>query len=157
MTEPAKITIKLYGALRQRFGKSFTFVGRAPADAIKALCMMKAGFRQYLADHSEPGFHVLAGERDLGEDELNHPVRVVKLVPVVVGRSAGLRIIAGAALVALSFWGPWPPSLPGSGRQASLWFSVAPLSSSPSPRPLRPPASTRAPPTRPPTPSRART
>lgn len=113
------ITIKLYGALR-KFGKRFDLAAKTPALGIRALCSRLPGFEAYLRDHSTPGFHVLVGERDLGEDQLTLSVgrKVVRLVPAVAGSNAGLRIIVGVALIALSFT-PY-----GAGWSAQIGWSL---------------------------------
>lgn len=116
MSEP-RIRIRLYGVLRERFGKEFCFVGRTPADAIRALCRMKDGFAEFLRGY-EPGFHVLAGQEDLGEDDLLNPTpRVVKLVPAVVAASAGSKILAGITLIAVAYF------TGGLGTAAAAWWA----------------------------------
>lgn len=100
------IRLKLAGAARARFGKEFKLASaNTPAQAIHALVVRLPGFRKYLEDHSEPGFHVLVGKQDIGEDELGNPAvgKVVTLVPAVVASSNGIRIIGGVALIALSY------------------------------------------------------
>jgi len=105
------IRLKLAGAARARFGKEFRLAVNTPAQAIHALVVRLPGFRKYLEDHSEPGFHVLVGKQDIGEDELGHPAagKVVTLVPAVVAASNGLRVIVGAILIVAGayFAQPW--------------------------------------------------
>lgn len=107
MNEP-RIRIVLYGILRRKFGKEFTFVGRCPADAIRALCRMKKGFAEHLRQQSEPGYHLLAGERALEPSEAYDPTnQTIKLIPAVAGANAGLRIIVGVVLVAVGIYLSW--------------------------------------------------
>lgn len=105
--------IRLYGQLARRFGRRFFFDVANPAEAVRALCANLAGFKAYLVDHSEPGFHVLVGKQSsaaLKPDELAYPIscqEVIRIVPAIAGAKNGLgSVILGVALVAISYFMP---------------------------------------------------
>ena len=54
MTERMR-TVRLYGQLGSRFGRSFRLAVNSPAEAIRALCAIVPGFQQYLATAKEQG------------------------------------------------------------------------------------------------------
>lgn len=109
------MTVLLDGHLRARFGERFTLAASTPAMAIGALIKTLPGFQQYLDKHSEPGFHVLVGKQDLALEDLTAPqeTSVVRLIPAVVGASAGFRTILGAALIVVGayFGQAWAMSM----------------------------------------------
>lgn len=100
-------TIRLYGALGERFGRVWRMDVKSPAEAVRALCSQLKGFRQYLAEHSEPGYRVLCdtvarGERELG---LGTAAETIRFVPVVAGSGRGIgQIIAGIAVLAYGYF-----------------------------------------------------
>lgn len=97
-------TIRLYGRLAKFLGRR-KFVADI-ANAAEAVRFLLANFPQ-LEDHmADQYYRVLVGERDIDEDELHHPSRKsdeICFIPVLAGAGAVGRIIAGVALVALSF------------------------------------------------------
>lgn len=122
-------TIRLYGALGEKFGRVWRFDVHSPAEAVRALCSQVKGFRQYLQAHRERGFRVLCdtqarGERDLA---LGTAAATIRIVPVVQGAGKGLgQILLGGALIALSFWSPLnTPIIQGfSATFSSVAFSM---------------------------------
>lgn len=98
-------TVKLYGHLRKRFGTVFRFDIDTIAEAVRALDANCKGFRQYLIEHSEPGYRVIVNGRAVGEEELQLAISAgteIKIVPVVQGAGDGKaigQIILGAVLV----------------------------------------------------------
>jgi predicted phage tail protein len=104
-------TIKLYGHLGKKFGKSFQLAVSSPAEAIKALSINIKGFREYLTKHSNPGYHIFTDKRDLAEDELNYNVSsdIIKIVPVTVGSGGFFKVIIGVVLIVVGtiFEQPW--------------------------------------------------
>lgn len=101
--------IKLYGDLALNFGKEFELDVRNAAEAIRALCVQLKGFREYLEEHSEPGYTVKVGKIELSEDELHNPTSLsetIKIIPLVAGGSATTKIIIGVTLLALAWWNP---------------------------------------------------
>lgn len=98
-------TIKLYGALRKKFGHVFRFDVRSPAEAIAALKATVPGFESHLLAYSEPGYHVFSGKRDLSAHEMNEPDnQTIKIVPVIAGAGGAFKIIVGAILVVVGFF-----------------------------------------------------
>jgi predicted phage tail protein len=96
-------TVRLYGSLGRRFGRTHRFDVRTPGEAIRALRANFKGFAQALLDFKGAGFRVICGkEGDKDYHELAHPAAGdIRIVPVVAGASApGVRILVGAALVA---------------------------------------------------------
>lgn len=95
-----KLKLQLFGALRERFGPEYELVAKTPAEGIHALCALVPGFRQYLLDNSEPGFHIIT-DRDIGEESLHDlcPSDTVQIVPVIVGASSGFRVVFGVVLM----------------------------------------------------------
>lgn len=95
--------IKLYGALAKFIGKRVLHADVAtPAEAMRFLLANWPRLEQHMADQH---YRVSLGDYDLVEDELHHPAgqQEIKITPVMAGAGAVGRIIAGVALIALSF------------------------------------------------------
>ncbi|WP_271105862.1 tail assembly protein [Pseudomonas tohonis] len=99
-------TIRLYGVLRQRFGREYRLDVISPADAIQALCQMLPGFERFLATAEERGlvFAVFAGKRNLGEHDLNlqgADETDIRIAPIVAGSKRGglFQVIVGVVLI----------------------------------------------------------
>jgi len=98
------VTVKLYGHLGKRFGRIHRLAISTPGEAVRALGANFKDFRQYLSEHSAPGYRVIT---DLGAhrvDQLQDPIcgRSVKIVPVVAGAGQGVgQFILGAVLFAV--------------------------------------------------------
>ena len=104
--------IRLYGHLGRRFGRVFHFDVQSPAEAVRALRANLDGFEAYLFKHSEPGYHVFAGKRNIGKDDLAVATgdAVIRIVPVVTGAGGGVfQTILGAVLIVVGvfFEQPW--------------------------------------------------
>lgn len=104
-------TVLLYGGLRKQFGKRWMLDIDTPAEAIRAIDANVGGrLRQYLIDHSEPGFHLLVGDRSVGgveEVAMHTGGQTLKIIPAVAGaKDAIWTVIIGVALVwATAGWG----------------------------------------------------
>lgn len=99
-------TVLLYGDLRQQFGKRWLLDVANPAEAIRALCSQARGFRKYLIDNSQPGYHVLVDDHAIDSPEhlAIGGARTIKIIPAVQGgKNAIWTIIIGIALVAFSY------------------------------------------------------
>lgn len=128
---PRLTEVRLYGHLRRRFGKTFHYQIRSGAEAVRALCVTVPGFRQYLMQHSAPGYRVLLGADPVTDvNQLAYPAgRVVRIVPVTAGAKGGFgTVLLGAALIGLSMSGflsatPLITGVAGSSL-ASMAFSV---------------------------------
>lgn len=112
-------TVRLYGILRRKFGSEFRLAVKTPAEAVRALSAICPGFREHLAEHSEPGYHVRVGTEFKGREQLSDPCaesEVIKIIPATAGSGAGARVIVGVILVVASFWaGPAGPALMSLG------------------------------------------
>ncbi|HFF6004476.1 tail assembly protein [Stenotrophomonas maltophilia] len=104
MTERMR-TIRLYGQLGSRFGRSFRLAVNSPAEAIRALCAIVPGFQQYLAKAKEQGmaFAVFIGKQNISKDQLQDPPGAddIRIAPVLLGSKRGgvLNIILGVVLI----------------------------------------------------------
>lgn len=102
-----KRTVKLYGELGRRFGRVHRLAVNSPAEAIRALVANYPGFETFMrdADKRGLGFRVINGRAELAsESDIAEPAaREIKIVPTVIGASAGVRILIGAALIAAAF------------------------------------------------------
>ena len=100
--------IRVYGKLAKFLGqRTFEAVVDSAAEAVRFLVANFPGLERHMA---EQHYRVSVGTYDLGEDELADPAgqQTIKIVPVLAGAGAVGKIIAGVALIALSF------ALPGS-------------------------------------------
>lgn len=101
--------IQLLGELGKKFGKSFNFDVKNPAEAVKALCINFPEFRQHLLDSEKRGvaYKVLVGKEAQSVDTLHNPAgnQSIKLIPVLQGAGGGgvVSVIIGAVLIAASF------------------------------------------------------
>jgi len=96
----------LYGDLAEKFGKEHRFDVATVAEAIRALRANFAEFEIYMcrAHVSGVGFKVFAGGQSLYLDEITKPMRetdIIRIVPVILGSGADLKIVLGAALIAV--------------------------------------------------------
>lgn len=102
-------TIRLYGQLGSRFGRSFRLAVNSPAEAVRALCAILPGFQQYLARAKENGmaFAVFVGKQNLTKDQLQDPPgqEDIRIAPVLLGSKRGgvLQTIIGVVLIVISY------------------------------------------------------
>lgn len=98
-------TVRLYGQLGSRFGRSFRLAVNSPAEAVRALCAILPGFQQYLTRASEKGvgFAVFLGKQNLTKEQLQDPPgnEDIRIAPVLMGSKRGgvLQVIVGIILV----------------------------------------------------------
>lgn len=127
---PVLKTIRLGGALGQRFGRVHRLAVESPAEAIRALTANYPAFRQHLeeSDRDGVGYRVKIGRDDLPSiDNLHAPSGQleIRIIPVIRGAKSGLfEVITGIALIAASFIPGAPIVLGGGVTLASLSFSV---------------------------------
>lgn len=110
-------SIVLYGPLQEEFGGPFRIDVASPAEAVRALCYMVAGFRARIR---QGHYRVVRGRLDgLEYDAQTLPMRLgaareLHIVPVIFGaggdRNLG-KIVAGTALLAAAVIAPY--ALPG--------------------------------------------
>jgi len=110
--------IRVYGRLAKFLGRrKFMAAVDSAAEAVRFLLANFPQLEQHMIDQH---YRVSVGSYDLAEDELHDPAgqQVIKIMPVIVGAGAVGRIIAGVALIGLSF-------IPGIGALAvSLMVGV---------------------------------
>lgn len=96
-------TIRIYGRLA-KFLKRRKFEAEV-STAAEAVRFLLANFPQLEPELVKGHYRVTVGDYDLAEDELQAPAgqQEIKIIPVVAGAGAVGRIIAGVALIALSF------------------------------------------------------
>ena len=95
--------IKLYGKLAKFIGHRV--LEADVATAAEAVRFLLANWPELEAHMSDQYYRVTVGTYDIDLEELHHPAGAapITFVPVVAGAGAAGRIIAGIALVALSF------------------------------------------------------
>lgn len=109
MSQGAKTTIRLMGALGKKFGDRFEMYVDSPAEAVRALCQQLAGFEDHLRESGEQvKYAVVVGKRPIDPKTDLHELsgnKTIKIAPVLAGAKRGglFQIILGAALIALSF------------------------------------------------------
>jgi predicted phage tail protein len=95
--------IKLYGQLAKFIGRRVLEADVATAaEAVRMLVANFPGLEQHMA---EQYYRVTVGTYDLGLDEIHDPAgqQDIKIMPVIAGAGAAAKIIAGIAIIALSF------------------------------------------------------
>ena len=108
VTDAAPIirTVRLYGVLGARFGRSFRLAVGTPREAMKALCSQIPGLRNFLQTSRERGlvYAVFVGRRNVTEQQLDHgngSGADIRIAPMITGsKKAGLfQTILGAVMV----------------------------------------------------------
>lgn len=103
--------IELHGVLADKFGKHFELDVASPQEACTALSYQIDGFKQFMLTAHDSGlfFAVFNDDTNISADEIgnNTGAEVIRIVPEIVGAGGSvggfLQVIAGAALVGLSF------------------------------------------------------
>lgn len=111
--------VKLYGALRERFGKEYDFDIITPREALCALRGNFPDFTAYLIQNNEPGYYVFVDGHSLSPEQMVLPAgsKTIHIVPVIKGakKSPFWTIVIGIALVAVG----GPLGLLGTGYLAT--------------------------------------
>jgi len=95
--------IKLYGHLREHTGLKEV---EAYVDSVRdAVSFLTCNWPKLESQIVQNNYHVLVDEDDVGEEELLYPIGnlSISFIPVVEGSGKFGRILAGAALIGLSF------------------------------------------------------
>ena len=95
--------IKLYGHLREHTGLKEV---EAYIDNVReAVSFLTCNWPKLESEIVQNNYHVLLDENDIGEEELLYPIgnSTISFIPVVEGSGKFGRILAGAALIGLSF------------------------------------------------------
>ncbi|WP_372356989.1 tail assembly protein [Xanthomonas sp. NCPPB 3443] len=101
-------TVRLYGVLGARFGRSFRLAVSSSAEAIRALCVQIPGLERFLMESKDRGmaFAVFIGRRNLREDQLDDPPGndEIRIAPILIGSKSGgvFQAILGVALIAVA-------------------------------------------------------
>jgi len=95
--------IRLYGKLAKFIGKRVLHAD--VANAAEAVRFMVTNWPQLERHMADQHYRVSVSGYDLAEDELHDPAgqQDIKIIPVMAGAGAVGRILAGVALIALSF------------------------------------------------------
>ena len=115
-------TVKLYGVLGSRFGRTHKLSVKSPSEAIKALCVTIPGFEKFLHKSKDAGltFAVFNGKKNIGESELGFSgSKDIRIAPVPIGnkRNGLFQTILGIALIAVGTFIP--------GAQAAIAPGIA--------------------------------
>lgn len=107
--------IQLEGLLGRRFGRSHTITARSPKEAIRALCQLVPGFREFMTSAHEHGiyFQMQSEHKEACDyDDLDFACQSFILVPVISGSlfgggkgMSGILIVIGLVLIALAIPG----------------------------------------------------
>jgi len=125
--------VKVYGPLRKYLGQCrFEFVADTPAQAMKALCINFPGLAQWLLDREAEGmaFRVTRGRDRITNEAPDGLVlpwserEVFSIAPVIVGAGGIGRILAGIALIAISFI-PFAGALAGVTAAGGIFGGAA--------------------------------
>jgi predicted phage tail protein len=115
--------ILLYGNLAEKYGKEFIVNIYSVPEAIACLSANFSSFKHDLLKNEK--YNVYIDDRDIDENELdirfNNNSKTIKIVPIIGGASGGAKMIAGAALIALSF----TPLFPGAAAFGATGFQAA--------------------------------
>ena len=127
-------TIKLSGFLGKKFGRVHRLAVDSPAEAIRALSVIKAGFREFLENSHKNGvaYRFLVGKEALERSELKESIHMrhgvkttFELVPVIKGAKSSLgQILLGAALMAFAWWAMPAMGMAAVGAAGALSTSV---------------------------------
>lgn len=115
--------VRLYGQLAKFVGRTVLEADlNTTAEVVRMLIANFPALEEHMADQH---YRVLVGKRALTLDELHFPVgqEEIRIVPVIVGAggNAGLTILAGVALVALSFVSFGGTAFAGAGGAAGIF------------------------------------
>lgn len=102
------ITVILYGHLAEKYGKRHKLDIKTPAEAIRAFCANYKTFKDDLIQDGQAMYRVLAGKEERADAEGLHigTAKTIKIVPVVAGSGGLGKVLAGVALIGLSYWLP---------------------------------------------------
>lgn len=100
-------TVRLYGQLGSKFGRSFKLAVSSPAEAVQALCSQLPGFERYLMEAKDKGmaFTVFVGKRNIKQEDLTKLAEPddIRIAPILLGsKNANVfQIIVGVILVVI--------------------------------------------------------
>lgn len=105
-------TVKLYGILGNKFGRTHKLSVKSPSEAIKALCVTIPGFEKFLHKSKDAGltFAVFNGKKNIGEAELAfNGSKDIRIAPVPIGnkRNGLFQTILGVVLIVVGAFTSW--------------------------------------------------
>jgi predicted phage tail protein len=114
----------LYGFLGEQFGKVHTYDVKSPAEAVRALSVTLKGFKQSFIDGGSYRV-LLGGKEELELEQTINPCssrETIRIIPYIQGSSGIVKIVVGAALIAIGVFipGPWSPYLINAGTALIL-------------------------------------
>lgn len=122
-------TIRLYGKLGAKFGRVHHYVCDTTAGAIGALCRMVDGFEQELKSSKDKGmaYACFVGKENINQDALRAPVGddEIRIAPMINGAGKGFQLIAGALLIAASFFVPVSAPLTSAMLTAGIGLAAS--------------------------------
>lgn len=124
-------TIRLLGDLGRQFGREHRLAVKTPAEALRALCVLRPGFRAYVDTHDRH-FRVLVRDGAVTDHErelhMQHgPDAEFTVAPILAGsKSKWAGIILGAALIAFALTNPfgWAAMSLGTTTLGSVAFGM---------------------------------
>lgn len=130
-------TIKLSGFLGKKFGRVHRLAVDSPAEAIRALSVIKAGFREFLENSHKNGvaYRFLVGKEALERSELKESIHMrhgmdttFELVPIINGAKSSLgQVLFGAVLMVFA-WYAMPAmgfaAVGAAGAASNVVFSI---------------------------------
>jgi predicted phage tail protein len=105
--------IYLHGALGEEFGRHWRLAVESPAEAVRALSVLRPGFLSAIhrLNAVVEGYRVQVGDYDIGESMLTFPSlgKRIEITPILQGTDTKgiLQIVAGVALVAVGIALAW--------------------------------------------------
>jgi predicted phage tail protein len=140
MTKCANLrTVRLYGKLGTKFGRTFRLAVNSPAEAVRALCVLLPGFETYLTKAKDNGmaFSVFVGKRNIGEDQLHttYGSDDIRIAPMILGsKKAGVfQFIIGLVVTCIGIY-TRNPSLTAQGAAMMIGGVIQMLSPMPKTR-----------------------
>lgn len=120
-------TIRLYGNLGKKYGKTHKLHVYSVSEAIRLLSANFPDFKQHIIDSSNTiaGYEVWDGNYNLGGDEKEGFVKVgngdIKIIPRVTGAGNTVKLIVGAVLIAVAYWFGGPAA---GQAMTTMWSGV---------------------------------
>lgn len=104
------MTFELYGNLGETFGKRFVIECSSVGEGLRILSANFKTFGKHIADSAKylEGYEVWKGEQALANDPKDFDIltgsqETIKVIPIVKGASANMRIAVGVVLYAIGY------------------------------------------------------
>lgn len=102
-------TVRLYGKLGTKFGRTYKLAVGSASEAVRALSAMIPGFESHITNSQDRGvgYAVFIGKQNVSMEQLGDPVGNddIRIAPVMTGSKKGgiFQIVLGVALIATAF------------------------------------------------------